>query len=289
MRVRKRLTVALIAVAATLGVALTGLYLNGAGRGTLSSAGSKAPARPAQPSRQPVPSRRAGTGPGWKLNFDPSFSGSKLNTSVWATCYLYFQPASGCTNFGNSDEYEWYLPSQDQVSAGVLHLVAQGIRTPGRNRNGAPKQYFCRSGMVTTYPSFRFEYGNLQVVARIPLVTGLWSAFWLVPAKEHWPPEIDIFEHYGISGTIVTFHPAQGPKIEAYPTTANLSAGWHTFGLHWTSSSLVWFIDGRKVMSINQHIPQEPMYFIADLADYTPPESGGCTGTLLIKSVRVWQ
>src|ERR1700722_5312871 len=95
--------------------------------------------------------------------------------------------ATGCTNFGNADEQEWYLPSQDQVSGGVLHLVAQPIPTRGTNSAGAAKTYECRSGMVTTMPGFSFEYGVVQVVAQIPSTAGLWPALWLLATDEVWP------------------------------------------------------------------------------------------------------
>jgi beta-glucanase (GH16 family) len=242
-------------------------------------------------SRPPALQHPAGPGNGWKLSFDPRFTGSRLNTSVWATCYPWAQAASGCTNFGNSGEDEWYLPSQDKVSQGILHLVAQQIPTPGTNRDGAPEEYYCRSGMVTSYPGFRFEYGYLQVIARIPYATGLWPALWLLPANQQWPPEIDLLEHWGANqaDTAVHLHPVGAETIGAYPVTANLSVGWHTFALYWTRTRLVWYVDGRAVMSTEQHIPDQPMYFIANLANTSPPGSAGCDGTLLIRSVKVWQ
>jgi hypothetical protein len=91
----------------------------------------------------------------WKLTFDSAFSGSQLDPSVWGTCYPWW-PSGGCTNFGNTHdrELEWYKASQDQVSDGALHLVAQREPTLGLSKSGAPKEYACRSGMVTTYPSF---------------------------------------------------------------------------------------------------------------------------------------
>ena len=72
-------------------------------------------------------------------------------------------------NFGNSThESEWYLPSQVKVENGTLNLVAKREPTAGTAANGNSRTYYCRSGMVTTYPGFRFRYGYLQIVARIP-------------------------------------------------------------------------------------------------------------------------
>jgi beta-glucanase (GH16 family) len=50
---------------------------------------------------------------------------------------------------------------------------------------------------------------------------------------------------------------------------------------------MTWYIDGVKVYYTKSHVPQQAMYFIANLAD-TTTKAGACTGSLLIKSVKVW-
>jgi beta-glucanase (GH16 family) len=234
--------------------------------------------------------RPAAVPAGWRLTFAARFPGSRLDTSVWATCYPWMDLPSGCRNFGNR-ELEWYLPGQVRVSRGVLHLVARRLRTAGRSGTGAPKEYFCRSGMITSYPGLRFRYGYLQAVARIPPGPGLWPALWLAAANLRWPPEVDLIEHWGRSRHVngVFFHPVGGPRVAAWPITADLGIGWHTFGLLWTRTRLSWYIDGRPVLSVHRHVPHQLMYFVADLADYWLPRSGACAGQLLIRSVRVWQ
>jgi beta-glucanase (GH16 family)/GT2 family glycosyltransferase len=274
-----------LAIAAAVLVTASG-YLWGLSRhaGGVPGSGS---AVPASPPTAPEPA----TAPGWHLRFDAHFAGSRLDTSVWATCYPWADTTAGCTNFGNA-EYQWYLPAQVHVLGGALHLVAQQVPTLGRASDGAPKEYFCRSGMVTSYPGFRFEYGYLQIVAKIPSGSGLWPALWLVAGNLRWPPEIDIVESWGPPSehTGAYFHPAGGPRIYAQLAPGGLSSRWHAFGLSWTPSQLVWFVDGRAVLSTRQHVPHQLMYLIADLADYRPPHAGGgCEGTLLIRSVRVWQ
>jgi beta-glucanase (GH16 family) len=232
--------------------------------------------------------------PAWRSVFQSDFSGSQLDTSVWGTCYPWMNSGSGCTNFGNT-EYEWYLPSQDRVSGGVLQLVAQRVATQGQDKQGAAMEYSCRSGIVTTSPSFSFEYGYVQIVARIPGGTGLWPALWLLPSNQSWPPEIDMLEHWGASSTpprlslFPTGH-AHEFSFSTNPATADLSVGWHTFGLSWTAGNLTWFIDGKKVMSLSKDIPHQRMYLIANLAESLPTQSdSGCSGTMLVRSVGVWQ
>lgn len=227
-------------------------------------------------------------GTDWKLTFNAGFSGSKLNTSEWGTCYPW-ESQSGCANYGNSNlEYQWYMPSQDQVKDDALHIVAQQEPTPGLSGGGGPQEYSFRSGMVTTYPSYQFQYGYLQVVARVPTAKGLWSALWLAAANKQWPPEIDILEHWDTANQFWQYyHPANAPRERQEDTATNLS-GWNTFGLYWNQSEIVWYVNGHQVFETSRNVPQQPMYFLADVA---VDESAivGSDSSMLIQSVKVWQ
>lgn len=223
----------------------------------------------------------------WKLTFDTDFSGNKLNAKVWADCY-WWSPGS-CTN-NPYKEREWYQASQVQVTGGALHLVAEREPTEGRTKGGKPKTYSCRSGMVTSAPSFNFKYGIVQIVTRIPYGIGLWPALWLAASNHQWPPEIDILEHVGFTQRASVFiHPVKGHFFGGpVYTPGNLSQGWHTFQLSWTKNRITSFIDGVQVYTETQYVPQQAMYLIANLADLSTAP-GSCTGTMLIKSVKVWQ
>jgi beta-glucanase (GH16 family) len=237
------------------------------------------------------PGYASSLGSQWKLTFSAGFKGSTLDTSVWGTCYPWQSP-SGCTNFGNSSEYEWYTPAQDRVYGGALHLVAERVPTRGRASDGKPREYQYRSGMVTTYPSYSFTYGYVQVVARIPYGSGLWPALWMLPANLRWPPEIDIIEHYGDSPVSWQhLHSPAYPTQVAYETTQDLSVGWHTFGLYWSPGAVICFIDGKRVFDDTHAIPRQAMYLLADLAVYQQVQSGWSpsSDSMAIASVSVWQ
>lgn len=224
------------------------------------------------------------------LVLDATFRGSKLDTSMWATCYTWAagDPARGCSNSGNK-EYQWYLPGQVRVDDGVLHLVAQKARTEGFLPDGAPKIYGCRSGMVTSFPGFHFKYGYLEVSAKVPNGRGLWPALWLAAANKKWPPEIDLLEHWGApkNTTAFYYHPAPVTAGTAFTRyfTGGIPPGWHTFAVSWTASYVTWYVDGRPIMTVTQNIPHQSMYFIADLATF---KGTTCNGTLAIRWVKAW-
>jgi beta-glucanase (GH16 family) len=285
-----------IAIVAAIGVWDIGLPGSHSPSGTTaadtSPSKSLSPSAAAMPSDPAVPDVPGVLHPTGSPEFSATFTGSTLNRSVWDTCYPWLSQR-GCRNFGNAEEHEWYLPSQDQVSGGVLHLVAQRELTEGTNRYGAPEQYDCRSGMITSYPGLRFRYGYIQIVARIPSSPGLWPALWLDPANFTWPPEMDIVESWGdaaVAGSY--FHPEKHERdtSRVFYTPASRVAGWHTFALSWTRTQMTWLVDGHVTMTVRDKVPHEKMIFIADLADYKPV--GGfnqCTGEMLIRSVDVWR
>jgi len=215
---------------------------------------------------------------------------------VWASCYWYVPAGAGCGHFGVYPELQWYLPSQDQVFGAALHLLASPTRTTGTNEQGQSETYQCTSGVVTTSPSFNFTYGYVQIVARLPRDPNAWPALWMLPSSHKADlPEIDIMEMLGkhTDRPLMTFHPASGPQQQLIVTTADLSSGWHTFGLDWEPGSLKWYIDGKFDFAVTSKVPDQPMYILADLAitDVVEPLQlpGGCSASLVIRSVKVWQ
>lgn len=256
----------------------------------VSAPSTEVPTTTTVPVAQPV-----GITTGMHLAFTSSFQGSSLNGSKWQTCYPWADSGSGCTNFDNS-ELEWYLPSQDQVSNGTLHMTASKVTTIGTTRAGSPASYQWKSGMVTTYSSFDFTYGYVQVTARIPSGSGLWPALWLLPQNESWPPEIDIMENLGANTSRIycTVHTSLGGESqEIYNSPTNLSSGWHTYAVNWEPNSITWYIDGHQVFTSNANIPQQPMYFLANLAvsgtEQLPNASTPNTASFDIANVSIYQ
>jgi beta-glucanase (GH16 family) len=227
---------------------------------------------------------------GWQLTFDPSFAGPQLAASTWATCYDWAaNPSVGCDD-NPTDEKEWYIPSQVNVSGGTLDLVAKQESTQGLSTTGASKTYTCRSGMVTSKPGFDFTYGLIQISAKLPYGPGLWPALWLAATNDQWPPELDIMEHWYSEPQAKVYDHTVGKKYlgGAVPTPANLSAGFHTYSLLWTKDRVTWYLDGVQVFTTTSYVPQQAMYFIANVADDSTA-AGACTGTMQIQSVKVWQ
>lgn len=239
---------------------------------------------------------KAAAPPRGKPTFSATFPrGSKLNVKQWATCYYGANPKIGCTNFGNSQDHEWYLRGQVRVYDGVLHLVAQRKATRGTNATGRKKrEYYCRSGMIASYPSLRFKYGFLQIVAKIPHRAGLWPGLWLAAANHKWPPEIDMLESWGVSAeAAVFFHPRPSSAYlrsrDRAVVPVNWTTSWQKYSIRWTRSKLIYYVGKNVVMTVRKNVPRQPMFFLADVAEYLPATPGTCNGQMQIRSVKYWK
>ncbi len=275
MRRRHKLALGVTVTAAAL---LWGVGM--AGSGSIASAATQVRVVPRAVQVVPRPPRG-------KPVFDATFGGTSLDTKIWDTCYPWASQR-GCTNFGNRREAEWYLASQVRVSRGVLHLLARRERTVGTTATGARKVYDCRSGMITSYPGFSFEYGFVQVVAVIPHANGLWPALWLVPVKS-FLPEIDMIESWGANGRPGSYFHAIGGRVFHTSYSPNITRSWQTYSLSWTRSVVRYWVGSRLVLTVKRRGPHQRMYFIANLAEYQPAKRGYCTGQLQIRSVKVWK
>lgn len=231
------------------------------------------------------------------LVYDSSFNTAVVSPSLYSTCFPWNDVPAGCSNFGNP-ELQWFLPSQVSVSGGSLNLTADKIPVTGTNPSGQPQVFQWRSGMITTYNSFKFTYGYVQFTARVPSGSGMWSTFWLLPTSADWPPEIDVAAILGSNPKEISafYHQANQTKVIQgnVRSPKSYSNGWHTYGLNWQPGSLTWYVDGHKFKQYNGPTPSVPMYLLADLAvenifDQGPTASTPSSATLAIKDIKVFQ
>lgn len=242
---------------------------------------------------QRLPQTQASPSQPQRLLFSDEFSGTRLDSSKWGTCYPWFE-STGCTNEGNP-ELEWYLPEQVTVGGGALHLTA--VRNPvvGVDDHGRAKRFDYRSGMVTTARHFEFTYGRVEFKARAPLGRGLWPTLWLLPTDESPTPEIDIMEAWDEDPWHVAllYHGSPSYVPSQWAAVNDISRGWHTYTLDWSPGALIWSVDGDQVFRVDSGVPSTPMYLVANLAVsgdpvHAPDASTPATASLDIASVRVW-
>lgn len=151
---------------------------------------------------------------------------------------------------------------QSFVTAEVGLQPAEIAASPLRNVTYA-------SGMISSRRSFSQTYGYFEIRARWSGGKGIWPAFWLLPAKGGWPPEIDVLEAHGDKPgityqTLHSRHPVEGTH------TANLPAddgAFHTYGMLWQADRISWYVDDQ--LTASEPTPadlHQPMFVVANLA-----------------------
>jgi beta-glucanase (GH16 family) len=234
-----------------------------------------------------------------KMTFDDefdTFTSSPNGSQGWMTTFPY-PGASARSNGG----IEYYSDSSVGVNPfsdtnGVLSITAapgtQGVQTP----LGSGLTY--TSGLITTYKSFSQLYGYFEVRAQLPTGSGFWPAFWLLPANNTWPPELDVFEMLGNDPNTVfeTAHTnVGGTNTMTHFNTylADASTTFNTYGVDWEKNTITWYIDGNAVASMATPADMDtPMYMLLNLAvggaGSLAGAATGASASMLIDYVRAY-
>jgi hypothetical protein len=192
----------------------------------------------------------AGAPPGFsRLVWSDEFTGPAINTANWGYDF-------GNGGFGNN-ELENYTnrPENARIENGMLVIEA-------RRENLGGSAY--TSARLKTQGKQSFGI-NTWVEARInaPEGQGIWPAFWMLGnsiSTVGWPScgEIDIMEMQGQNPfrNFGTIHWADANGQHAsfggiYNSSTSLSAGFHTFAISRTSSSIKWYVDRIQYAEAN--------------------------------------
>lgn len=118
-----------------------------------------------------------------------------------------------------------------------------------------PKEY--TSARLLTRGKQAWQYGYIEVRAKLPEGRGTWPAIWMLPEENRyggWPKngEIDIMEHVGydpgvVHGTVHTgaFNHMKGTQKGQQVQVPTFKKDFHTYAIDWTSERIDFYIDGE--------------------------------------------
>jgi beta-glucanase (GH16 family) len=163
----------------------------------------------------------------------------------------------GDHGWGNN-ELQYYSKS-DLKNARVEdgRLIIEAIADPSR-----PKGY--TSARMVTKGKASWQYGYIEVRAKLPQGVGTWPAIWMLPEESRfggWPKdgEIDIMEHVGydpgkVHGTVHTeaFNHVVGTQKGAQKMVPDFATEFHTYAIDWTADKIDFFIDGQKYFTFEK-------------------------------------
>jgi beta-glucanase (GH16 family) len=211
---------------------------------------------------------------------------------------------------GGNWEFEWYTNnrSNSYVRDSILYLKPtlsseqfgnQGLQTMDLNIWGSTPADMCtgnafygcervggaggnilnpiQSASIRTTESFSFQYGRVEIRAKLPKGDWIWPAMWLLPRYNsygNWPAsgEIDVVESRGnvdypdggINQFGSTLHWGPNWQTDAYIQThstktlnnGDFSDDFHVFGLVWTNTSLYTYLDDESQIVLNVKFDQ---------------------------------
>jgi beta-glucanase (GH16 family) len=227
---------------------------------------------------------RAGFRQTFADNFDHPISlyDRASRTGRWKTNYDFGAQDNDPSSRTLNGEMEVYSdPSYNNVNPfvltdGGLAIVAAVNRNP-HERTSAGRPY--TSGLITTATSFLQKYGYFEMAAVLPQGAGMWPAFWLaapldprISTPQH-PGEIDVMEMLGRDPTRIYcsahWPDPDNPSGQGYKTMGvdiGRTDTLHSYGVLWTHTKLVWYVDGVEVRHMANPGLDRPMAILANLA-----------------------
>lgn len=196
----------------------------------------------------------------WKLIWSDEFNiGSSPDETKWS-----FEEG-----FERNHELQWYQRENAFIENGILIIEGRKENKPNPNyqpdarswkRSREKIEYSASS--INSRGKFEFQYGKLEVRARIDTAMGLWPAIWTLGVKGEWPSngEIDIMESYPVGGEHhILANVASGTdrryvaKWDSQKTHLNhflakdpdWTAKFHIWMMEWDENAIKLYLDGE--------------------------------------------
>jgi beta-glucanase (GH16 family) len=189
----------------------------------------------------------------WVLNWNDEFNGAN-GTGVSSDKWVY-ELGNGNGGWGNN-ELEYYTDSTNNVYQKDGNLVIKALQDKETGQ--------ITSGRITTQGKFSTTYGKLEARMKLPVGTGLWPAFWMMPEKDiygGWAAsgELDIMENKGrlpgeVYGTL--HYGGSWPNNKYTGGTYSFPQGqstaeFHTYSVEWEPGEIRWYVDGKLYQTQN--------------------------------------
>ena len=194
------------------------------------------------------------------------------------------------TGFVRNNELQWYQSKNASVAGGLLHITGkrEQVTNPNYNPNGSDwkttRQYAqYTSASMTTSGKQTWKFGRFEMCGKIPIVSGMWPAWWTLGVSGEWPSngEIDIMEFYKgkILANMAWADKAQWTAIWDSSTRAvdaTWASSYHVWRMDWNSTKIELYVDdslmntGNVADMVNLSNGQTPflqnVYMIVNLA-----------------------
>lgn len=252
----------------------------------------------------------------WNLVWNDEFNGKVLDESKWS-----FQLGTGSQygldGWGNG-ELQYYTKDNTSVKKGNLIIEARKEDKEGMKYTSGRIRTMKDDNDILFAPTF----GRVEAKIKVPSGSGLWPAFWMLPAVDKYgvwaaSGEIDIMEIIGRlpNRTYGTVHFGQswpGNKSSGsmymFPEGTD-ATDFHEYALEWEPGSLKWFVDDNLFYETSSWYALDnegnefeypapfdvPFYIVLNLAvgggfdDYRVPQDSDLPAKMYVDYVRVYE
>jgi beta-glucanase (GH16 family) len=202
------------------------------------------------------------------LVWSDEFNGT-ANTGVDTTKWSYVTWDPGHVN-NEAQKYTNRLANVFQDGSG--HLVIRGLSTPN-----AANPY--TSGRIESNGHFTFQYGRVEVRAKLPAGIGSFPGIIAMGSTGTWPQcgELALVEQYGqdkswfyVSATAGSADDTGNVQYSFPDATTSTSSDFHVYSLDWYTDHIVFQVDGTEItrtpFATSSPFSTIPEYLILDLA-----------------------
>ncbi|MBW4083680.1 family 16 glycosylhydrolase [Paenibacillus sp. S150] len=260
--------------------------------------------------------------PGMNLIWQDEFSGTALDTSKWnyeQGYYITEDPNSW--GWGNA-ELQHYTNSTQNIYVQDGQLNIKALNDPKSFPQDPSRYAQYSSGKINTKDHLSFQYGRVDIRAKLPTGNGIWPALWMLPedaAYGAWAAsgEIDIMEAKGrLPGTTsgAVHFGGQWPVNRYiageyhFPEGQTFANDYHVYSMIWEEDNVKWYVDGKFFFKVsrdqwysvaapnNPNAPfDQPFYIIMNLAvgghfdGGLVPDPSDIPATMQVDYVRVYK
>ncbi|MBL0153897.1 MAG: glycoside hydrolase family 16 protein [Chitinophagaceae bacterium] len=210
----------------------------------------------------------------YKLVWSEEFNYSGLpDKNIWS-----FDTKGNSYGWGNNEKQ--FYTSNDTANAKVENGV---LKITALKKDTSDKHY--TSARLISANKQVFQYGRLEIRAKLPAGKGTWPAIWMLGENKSgvkWPDrgEIDIMEHVGyqpdsIFGTIhsAAYNHVIGTQQGKGVFIKDPYTAFHVYAIDWTAEKMDFLMDGvvyysfaNEHKTVNEWPFSQPFFFILNLA-----------------------
>ncbi|WPR77653.1 glycoside hydrolase family 16 protein [Algoriphagus sp. NG3] len=176
--------------------------------------------------------------------------------------------------FQRNNEMQWYQLDNAAVIDGLLVIEGRRERVKNTSFEATSKDWRksreyaeYTSSSINTRGKFEFQYGIVEVKAKIDTASGMWPAIWTLGVSKPWPAngEIDIMEYYMVQGEATILanaawaHPikraawdeAKVPFADFLAKDPDWPSKFHIWKMDWTTEYIKIYLDGELLNEVD--------------------------------------